>query len=340
MQLAIEGTDPDLLCRDESRYLIAGLPDQLRNLFVEHVPVTFDTVFRRLDDQSINLRIRIHRFDVRYDVVQYSAGLTPEITHVPLERLADLYPLGDRQLYRVRTHGAPVLVGFLSSLGRPHCPGYALWDMAARRKLPVLRMLEFDQRRSPVEEILPVSSPRETQNKNGRSLLADYYERYRLELLTYLTSRVASPEQAKDLLQQTFLRVLQRKPRTEVTNPRAYLRTVARNVLTDFYRQQASRRADAAVEFAEDDHGSDEGAPDRQLVADEYLHHLANALENLSRPVRVAFVLSRVYGYTYAEVGEALSISPRTVEKHVAKGLATCLRHMNELDTHTGEQKI
>ncbi|MGI9342952.1 MAG: RNA polymerase sigma factor [Gammaproteobacteria bacterium] len=181
------------------------------------------------------------------------------------------------------------------------------------------------------------SSLKETLTSNGRSMVAELYERYRLEILGFLTSKVATPEQAKDLLQQTFLRVLQRTKWVDVANPRAYLRTVARNVLIDFYRQQAARREDATIEFVEDDHGDDRNSPSRQLVADEYLRHLTDALASLSRPVRVAFVLSRVYGYTYSEVGTALSISPRTVEKHVAKGLAACFRHMNDIETRAGQ---
>ena len=53
-----------------------------------------------------------------------------------------------------------------------------------------------------------------------------------------------------------------------------------------------------------------------------------DVLETMTSRVRTAFVLSRVYGYTYAEIGKALEISPRTVEKHVAKGLAQCFEHM------------
>ena len=60
------------------------------------------------------------------------------------------------------------------------------------------------------------------------------------------------------------------------------------------------------------------------IVNDQDLAHLASVLQTLSQSVRRAFLLSRVYGYTYAEIGQILSLSPRTVEKHVAKALGVC----------------
>jgi RNA polymerase sigma-70 factor (ECF subfamily) len=171
----------------------------------------------------------------------------------------------------------------------------------------------------------------EFQSADGDAIdpaLADHFETYRGEILGFLRSRVANVEQAEDLLQQTFLRVLQRANWAAVNNPRAYLKTAARHVLSDFYRSRNARNQNAFVEFDDDRHLDETWSPGRSSDSDDELRQLAAAIATLSAPVQRAFVLSRVYGHTYAEVGRLMNLSPRTIEKHVAKGLATCFRYM------------
>lgn len=160
--------------------------------------------------------------------------------------------------------------------------------------------------------------------------MADHFETYRGEILGFLRGRVSNLEQAEDLLQQTFLRVLQRANWAAVNNPRAYLKTTARHVLADFYRSRNARKQNAFVEFDESRHSDEASSPGHDANSDDELRLLAAAIGTLSESVQKAFVLSRVYGHTYAEVGQLLRLSPRTVEKHVAKGLATCFRYMAE----------
>lgn len=165
----------------------------------------------------------------------------------------------------------------------------------------------------------------------ARDSLAENYEIHVDYIRSYLRGRVGSPELAEDLLQQTFLRLVQRADWLSVENPKAYTRTTASRVLADHYRSQSARKADQFVEYHEDHHRDQRSTPTRWMNSRQQLAQLEKALGSLSKQVRRAFVLSRVNGYTYLEVGEILSISPRTVEKHVAKGLATCFRFMNKL---------
>ena len=161
--------------------------------------------------------------------------------------------------------------------------------------------------------------------------MAEHFAAFKQEILGFLRSRVATPEQADDLLQQTFLRVLQRADWSTVDNPRAYLHSTARHVLVDFYRQNSAQKNQVPLEFLDHQHEDKTWSPTRTQTSNEFMLRLADTLETMTSRVRTAFVLSRVYGYTYAEIGKVMSISPRTVEKHVAKGLAHCFAHMNDV---------
>ena len=170
--------------------------------------------------------------------------------------------------------------------------------------------------------------------------VAEHFRDHHRDILGFLRSRVRMPEQAEDLLQQVFVKVMQRSDWSEIRNPEAYLRTTARHVLADFYRSQNARDQGIVLEYQEFRHADETWSPGSSLRSREFFDRLAAMLESLSPQVRKAFVLSRVYGYTYAEIGQALSISPRTVEKHVAKGLAWCFKYLSatgdDRDTASG----
>ena len=170
-------------------------------------------------------------------------------------------------------------------------------------------------------------------DKESLDELAGQFEAYRKDILAFMRRRVRSPEQAEDLLQQVFLKVMQRSDISEIRNPEAYLRATARHVLADFYRSQNARDKGIVLEFQEFRHADETWSPGKSLQSRQFLDRLAAVLDSLSSQVQKAFVLSRVYGYTYSEIGRALSISPRTVEKHVAKAVARCVEsELNALD--------
>lgn len=164
----------------------------------------------------------------------------------------------------------------------------------------------------------------------GDNRISEHFGAHRDELLRFLRSRLSTPEQADDLLQQTFLRLVQRADRLIIENPKAYLMMTARHVLADFYRQQKVNDSNADVSFEENQHFDERWSPSRLVQSHDELEQLAAALASLSASVRNSFVLSRIYGHTYTEIGQMLGLSPRTVEKHVAKGLAQCFQCLDK----------
>ncbi len=169
---------------------------------------------------------------------------------------------------------------------------------------------------------------------------ARHFETHRQDVLNFLRGRVSDPSLAEDLLQQTFLRLLQRANWATVENPKAYVKTTARNVLADHYSLQSVRLGRNGVEYVEEHHSDEKYAPARLLKSQEQLEMIGDALGTLSSSVRRAFILSRFFGHTHAEVGEMLGLSPRTVEKHVAKGLATTYRALNEPEKLNGRNQL
>lgn len=170
--------------------------------------------------------------------------------------------------------------------------------------------------------------------------LARHFETYRQDVLSFLRGRVSDPTLAEDLLQQTFLRLLQRANWATIENPKAYVKTTARNVLADHYSLKSVKFSREGVEYVDERHSDDKYSPVRLLKSHEQLKQIGDALGTLSSTVRRAFILSRFLGHTYAEVGEILGLSPRTIEKHVAKGYATTYAALREPEVRNGKDRL
>ncbi|AZG15488.1 MULTISPECIES: sigma-70 family RNA polymerase sigma factor [Cupriavidus] len=139
----------------------------------------------------------------------------------------------------------------------------------------------------------------------------------------WLQRRLGSAEQAADLAHDTFVRLLhsERVP-ARLDEPRAYLTTVARNLVSNHWRREQLERAYLeALALAPRDV---ELSPEDRAILFETLLELDQLLDGLPPLVRQAFLLSQLDGHTHAQVAEALGISIPTVKRYVVKGLQQC----------------
>lgn len=154
------------------------------------------------------------------------------------------------------------------------------------------------------------------------------YREYGAEVLNFIAKHLDNPSTAEDLTQEVFFRAQNTAKWKTIEKPRAYLYTVARNLLNDHYRKLKVQHQDKILEFDEKIHGGVAPSEEKRLEARDELRILGAAIRSLPPRARRAFVLNRVYRYSYAEVGRMMNISPRTVENHVAQGLLTCTELM------------
>jgi len=76
---------------------------------------------------------------------------------------------------------------------------------------------------------------------NKQSLISNYYSAHRDELLAYASTRLGDRDEAEDIVQNTFLRILTtNKMLTEQALP-ALVYTVCRNLVNDHFRRRAFR---------------------------------------------------------------------------------------------------
>lgn len=151
--------------------------------------------------------------------------------------------------------------------------------------------------------------------------IQDLFRRHATELRRFLGRRVASPEIAADLTQDAFVQLCSVGTGETILNGRAYLFRTATNLAINHNRRERILSfvddPDAVLATLEDNSPS----PERALLSREELAIVQGALNEFPAQHRAIFMLSRVEGRTYEEIGRILDIPPKTAFSHMVRML-------------------
>jgi RNA polymerase sigma-70 factor, ECF subfamily len=160
-------------------------------------------------------------------------------------------------------------------------------------------------------------------SRDDAAVFTRIFEQHRHAVHAYFLGRVANPELAADLLQETFLRVWRRLSEVEALagdQQRAWIFTVARNLAIDSYRAGASRRAaEAALRQDAATGETTVPGPELDLEYGERLAELDAAIRELPEEQRVILSMATAGGLTSREIGEALGEPAGTVRYRLSQ---------------------
>lgn len=159
------------------------------------------------------------------------------------------------------------------------------------------------------------------------------FHQYRDEVTRRLLTMVQSRETAADLVQETYLRLLGLADRQVVEQPRALLHRIATNLAIDHARREKNRLHDSGDAEATLNVASPVPSQERQLQAKQRFHRILQSTEVLPPRTREAFLLYRVYGYTYREIACRMGISESAVEKLLMRALDQFCRSVETQDS-------
>jgi RNA polymerase sigma-70 factor (ECF subfamily) len=162
----------------------------------------------------------------------------------------------------------------------------------------------------------------EAQDGDARRA-ADLDAMFRAEgpaLLRFLRSRTRYPEDAADLMQETFARFARVSLRGGLDNPSAYLQRIASNLLIDKSRSAEHRLAHVPLDGLQ--LVAPCPSPLTQLETREAIAELEAALARLRPKTRQVFLLHRLDGVSYERIAAQMGLSIKGVEKHMSKAIA------------------
>jgi RNA polymerase sigma factor (sigma-70 family) len=156
------------------------------------------------------------------------------------------------------------------------------------------------------------------------------FRRHQQELLKFAGLH-SNEEVAEDLVQEAYLRLMRQAQTEKIDNPRAYLYKITRNLSADYLRKGQIRsryQDDSGLEL--DSIADPQPELEIEIEAQDKLQRCLDALDSLPEVYRHVFLLHRIDGMTYSEIGAALKIPARTVERYAAKALAHCFAKAND----------
>jgi RNA polymerase sigma factor (sigma-70 family) len=156
------------------------------------------------------------------------------------------------------------------------------------------------------------------------ALIASFRDNYR-DLLRFLTRRTGDAERAADLAQDTYLKLAALGPASgEIRNPRAYVYRVAGNLAIDTLRRDGRIANDFTFHEAGDVVADPTPTAEARVIAQQRLRRREAALDELPTKPRLALLLNRVEGRTFAEIAGRLAVSESMVAKYIAQALRHC----------------
>jgi RNA polymerase sigma-70 factor (ECF subfamily) len=153
------------------------------------------------------------------------------------------------------------------------------------------------------------------------------FREHNAALLRFLRGRVGSRNEALEVAQEAYVRLLSLDQPGAVSYLRAFLFKTAANIAIDRNRRHRSYdKVTGGQLFGE---FTENRTPERQLAAEQTLHRLARLIESMPAKCRASFVMSQIQGLDAATIAAELGITDSMVRKYVVRALLHCRQQMD-----------
>jgi RNA polymerase sigma factor (sigma-70 family) len=173
------------------------------------------------------------------------------------------------------------------------------------------------------EPASPDELPAEPDSGPGRARLVErLFQEHNDSLLRFLSARMGSHQEAKEIAQEAYVRLLSLDAPGAVSYLRAFLFKTASNIAIDRLRTRRSSERFASFEFFGS--SAQAASAERQVSGMEDLALLQRLLDELPTNYRRALLLNRVQGLDIAAIAADLHTTERSVRRYIMQALLHC----------------
>jgi RNA polymerase sigma-70 factor (ECF subfamily) len=172
-----------------------------------------------------------------------------------------------------------------------------------------------------------VAEPTPDNGESRSTVVERLFREHNEALIRFLRGRVGSHNEALEVAQEAYVRLLSLDQPGAVSYLRAFLFKTAANIAIDRRRRHQTFDKFAGrqlfTELAEN------RTPERQLRGEQTLRHLGALIEGMPPKCRESFVMNQIHGLDAATIASRLGISDSMVRKYVVRALLLCRAHID-----------
>lgn len=171
-------------------------------------------------------------------------------------------------------------------------------------------------------------------NKKDGSYFVEVFFSVRTRLTKVIDGCLKDRVETQDLVQDTFVRLWERKGILgDVKDLKGYFIRTGRNIAFDYRRRL--QLAPVIVDVQELEWVQDNApSADQHLISREELLRLQKIIANMPPRAQQVFILYRIEGMTYAQIGAQLGISPKTAFNHMVTALKNLQAEKSSFDRY------
>lgn len=146
-------------------------------------------------------------------------------------------------------------------------------------------------------------------------LIADSYQNYHRSVYLYIYYRINDKEEAEDLSQDVFLRLMDYKQILCSDTIKHFIYTIAHNLVTDYLRRYYKRQE--ITSYLYDTLPKCVYEVEEKLAANDILKCERHRINRLPPQRQKIYIMNRFEEKTAAAISKELNLSCRTVENHL-----------------------
>jgi RNA polymerase sigma-70 factor (ECF subfamily) len=168
--------------------------------------------------------------------------------------------------------------------------------------------------------------------------MSNLFREHNRALTNFLLSRLRNEEEAKEVAQEAYVRLLQLHEPVATSFLRWYLFKIAKDLAIDRHRQRAARGRIDRLNIFED---LDASSPtESSVIASDQLVAFQSALKELPAKCQQAFVMHRFLDLSIVEVAGRMGLSDRMVRKYIHRTLVYCRLRMTGMSVEEANRLV
>ncbi len=159
-------------------------------------------------------------------------------------------------------------------------------------------------------------------DSNHAERISRLFSEHNESLVKFLSTRLHSVQEAKEVAQEAYVRLLSLEDAGAVSFLRAFLFKTAANLAVDRIRSRGRQRQ--ALDAGLCDDSREAPTPDREAAIAQEMAIVRRLIDELPPKCRRAFLLHRVHGAEFSEIAQEMGLSERMVRHYVLRAVLYC----------------